>query len=187
MARVMEHHAAASFTHCLSAQQTITYVGLSVTPDALEVELDGKSYITLNVPEGRARLIGHLGASGCSQRIVCEQACGAESAIVLALLAAGFSVGVVPTSAVCAAARLDDAGEITPCILARYGRENAESINFVVGKLMSHPPAASMSFGALPQVSHRRQRLSTWTRVVRWFSRVFQWNAIAGPTPGGIS
>ena len=100
MARVMEHHAAASFTHCLSAKQTITYVGLSVTPDALEVELDGKSYITLNVPEGRARLIGYLGASGCSQRIVCEQAAGAESAIVLALFAAGFTVGVVPTSAV---------------------------------------------------------------------------------------
>lgn len=153
-------------------EQPITYIGISVTADAIETELNGQSYITLNVPEGRTRLIVRLGKPGYSLRIVCEQADGAETAIVQALRAAGFTVGVASTSAVCTAARLHNAAEITPSILAHYGSENAENIKFFIEKPVSPPPPIITSFAAVSQVSRDTRCVYTWTKIVRWLSKL---------------
>jgi hypothetical protein len=161
--------------HANLMAEPITYLGVTVTPEALETEIAGQSYLTLNGAEGHALLLERLGQIAGSVRIVCEKAGGAETTLVQALRAAGFTVGIAATESVCAFARLSDASQITPSNLTHYAIRHPGQMKFMEGSLMLQNPTPGGATTFKSQLSSATDsRRSAWVSFVKmlanWWS-----------------
>ena len=145
-----------------------TYLGVAVTSEAVETEINGQSCLTLNCPEGFAFLLNRLGRLSVPPRIVCEESGGAETALVQTLRAAGFTVGVAVSEKVCASARLRAASEITPGVLLRYAAAHPDAVRFIEGSSTPHRQSPTAASWFKPTAGCPE---SAWKRIARWFAR----------------
>ncbi len=150
----------------MTTEEPITCLGIAVTAEAVETDIRGECCLTLNCPEGHAHLLACLARLPVAPRIVCEEAGGAETALVRTLRAAGFTVGVVVSEKVCASARLHDASEITPGVLVRYAAAHPDAGRFIEGSATPNRVALSAASWFRPVVA---RRANSWQRIARWF------------------
>ena len=102
-------------------EETIHYIGISITRDAIECHLAGQSYLALNQPEGHANFLARLTQISGEIQVICELSDGAETRLVETLHAWGFPVLLARAADVCASSGRHDASEIDGASLAKYG------------------------------------------------------------------
>lgn len=106
----------------LDIANEVERVGILVTSDILETEIDEHNYLVLNSSEGHMGLISRLRARGDNLRIVCEECKGYEKPLVSRLQREGFEVAVVGAIELRIAAEMDKT-EITPRFLAELAAQ----------------------------------------------------------------
>ncbi len=148
-------------------EEPIVYLGVSVTPDAIEWEIEGQNHFSLNAPEGHAHFIRELSHRAPVARLVCERADGAELTLVRVLHEAGFAVATVFAAQVCVFAGVSAAAEITPAILTRYAASCPGELCFIEGSRTPRMPVVAdySDVRRLP-----RKRVALAQRLKAWFA-----------------
>ena len=112
----------------VQASETLLWVGVAVTQAWLETEVRDQKIVVYNDPDGWRYILRHLAESKHPLHVVCESAERWESGIASELQAAGIPISLAETKTVCELCGCASAEEISPAILASYGRMHGDML-----------------------------------------------------------